>query len=244
MAEALRSLGAVVKLHDEFFDAKTKDIEWLPQVGAKKWVVLTRDKHILTRPLEVVALVRANTYVFILKSRQELNGVQMAAALVAAFPHMCKLIASHTPPFLRVLRSRAPSKRLRDTSNCNYGSSSSSCNCGYPCRQIAERILPLGAHVRDRQDFLADNEEQRVDGFDLRKLRRLIRVLRRSQILSLDGDKSKAIASQEALQQSIQHYSHSHSLLSNLILDESNQDRKVPTSEMRIPHAVSVDRMG
>ncbi len=164
--------------------------------------------------------------------------------LVAAFPHMCKLIASHTPPFLRVLRSRAPSKRLRDTSNCNYGSSSSSCNCGYPCRQIAERILPLGAHVRDRQDFLADNEEQRVDGFDLRKLRRLIRVLRRSQILSLDGDKSKAIASQEALQQSIQHYSHSHSLLSNLILDESNQDRKVPTSEMRIPHAVSVDRMG
>lgn len=100
VADALRALGAVVKLHDEFFDAKTKDVDWLPQVGAKKWVVLTRDKHILTRPLEVVALVRANTHVFILKSRQELNGAQMAAALVKAYPHMCRLIEKHTPPFL------------------------------------------------------------------------------------------------------------------------------------------------
>jgi hypothetical protein len=108
VAEALRGLGAVVKLHDELFAATTKDTDWLPQVGANRWVVLTRDKHILTRPLEVVALVRANTHVFILKSRQELNGAQMAAALVKAYPHMCRLIKSHSPPFLaRVTKTGA-----------------------------------------------------------------------------------------------------------------------------------------
>jgi hypothetical protein len=106
VAEALRGLGATVKLHDDFFPATAKDSEWLPQVGTKKWIVLTRDKHILTRPLEVVALVRANTHVFILKSRQELNGAQMAAAFVKAFPQMCSLIKSHSSPFLaRVTRT-------------------------------------------------------------------------------------------------------------------------------------------
>jgi hypothetical protein len=106
VAEALRGLGAIVELHDDHFAATAKDVEWLPQVGAKRWVILTRDKHILTRPLEVVALVRANTHVFILKSRQELNGAQMAAALVKAYPQVCRLIKSHAPPFLaRVTRT-------------------------------------------------------------------------------------------------------------------------------------------
>lgn len=106
MASALRALGATVQLHADLFPADAKDPEWLPQVGAKGWVVLTRDKHILTRPLEVIALLRANTHVFILKSRQELNGTQMAAAFVRAFPHICRLIQSHSPPFMaRVTRT-------------------------------------------------------------------------------------------------------------------------------------------
>ena len=106
VAEALRAIGATVRLHADLFPPDAKDPEWLPQVGANGWVVLTRDKHILTRPLEVVALVRANTHVFILKSRQELNGAQMASAFVSAYPHMCRLIKSHSPPFLaRVTRT-------------------------------------------------------------------------------------------------------------------------------------------
>jgi hypothetical protein len=106
VANALRKLGAVVELHASHFQPTTTDAEWLPQVGAKRWVVLTRDKHILTRSLEVVALVRANTHVFVLKSRQELNGVQMAEAFTGAYPHMRRLIESHSPPFLaRVTQS-------------------------------------------------------------------------------------------------------------------------------------------
>jgi hypothetical protein len=106
VAEALRAIGATVRIHADEFPPDAKDPEWLPQVGAKHWAVLTRDKHILTRPLEVISLLRANTHVFILKSRQELNGAQMAEAFVKAYPHMCRLIAAHQPPFLaRVTRT-------------------------------------------------------------------------------------------------------------------------------------------
>jgi hypothetical protein len=100
VANALRGLGAVVELHANHFEPTVTDAEWLPQVGAKRWVVLTRDRHILTRPLEVVALLLANTHVFVLKSRQELNGGQMAAAFAKAHHQMCRLSQSHSPPFL------------------------------------------------------------------------------------------------------------------------------------------------
>lgn len=106
MAEALRALGATVMLHADLFPPDEKDSDWLPKVGANGWVVLTRDKHILTRPLEIVALIRANTHVFVLKSRQELNGTQMAEAFVRAYRQMCGLVKSQSPPFLaRITRT-------------------------------------------------------------------------------------------------------------------------------------------
>jgi len=100
VAEALRSLGARVEIHTDHFAPDIPDAEWLPAAGGKGWVILTRDRHILTRPLEIIALLKANTHAFVLKSRSELTGAEMAAAFKAAYPHMGRLIASHTPPFL------------------------------------------------------------------------------------------------------------------------------------------------
>jgi len=100
VANALRSLDARVEVHADHFAPDTPDAQWLPVVGKKGWVVLTRDRHILTRTLEIIALLKANTHAFVLKSRSELTGAEMAAAFMAAYPHMDRLIASHTPPFL------------------------------------------------------------------------------------------------------------------------------------------------
>jgi hypothetical protein len=106
VAEALRDLGARVEIHADYFPPQEKDADWLPKVGAKGWAVLTRDRHILSRSLEVVALPRANTHVFILKSRQEMNGAQMAEAFVKAHRQMCGIIKSNSPPCLaRVTRT-------------------------------------------------------------------------------------------------------------------------------------------
>ena len=90
----------MVEIHADHFDAQTPDAEWLPEVGHRGWVVLTRDRHILTRTLEVIALLRANTHAFVLKSRSELTGAEMAAAFKFAYRDMCHLIDKHEPPFL------------------------------------------------------------------------------------------------------------------------------------------------
>ena len=63
-------------------------------------MVLTRDRHILTRALEVIALLRANTHTFVLKSRSKLTGAEMATAFKAAYCDMCQLIDKHEPPFI------------------------------------------------------------------------------------------------------------------------------------------------
>jgi len=46
VASALRRAGVKVETHDDHFPPDAKDPEWLKEVGAKGWVVLTNDRHI------------------------------------------------------------------------------------------------------------------------------------------------------------------------------------------------------
>lgn len=105
MPGALRAIGARVRIHDDLFDEATPDVDWLAEVGRRRWVVLTYDEHILTRPAEAIALVRANVHAFILRGKN-MNGRQMGDAFVVAYDDMCRLVASHQPPLLaRVSRA-------------------------------------------------------------------------------------------------------------------------------------------
>jgi hypothetical protein len=94
VARALRDAGARVEIHDEHFEMTAKDREWLAAIGGRQWILLTKDRHILTRAPEVIALLRANIHAFILiqpRSR-ELTGDAIGAAFVAALPHMLRLV--------------------------------------------------------------------------------------------------------------------------------------------------------
>lgn len=44
--EALRSAGVLVEVHDDHFAPDTPDIVWLAEVGARGWIVLTKDSRI------------------------------------------------------------------------------------------------------------------------------------------------------------------------------------------------------
>ena len=46
VAEALRSVGATVEILLDHFDTGTPDEEWLPVIGQREWVLLTKDKLI------------------------------------------------------------------------------------------------------------------------------------------------------------------------------------------------------
>lgn len=52
LPDALRKLpNLVVHIHDDHFDPDEQDQVWLPEVAAKGWVILTKDKDIHHRKL-------------------------------------------------------------------------------------------------------------------------------------------------------------------------------------------------
>lgn len=99
IADALRLAGAEVRLHRDYFAPDARDEEWLVQVGAWGWFVLTKDAHIHRRKLELAAVRQAQVGLFVLTSGN-MTGAAMAAALVNTLPQMQHFALHHTRPFL------------------------------------------------------------------------------------------------------------------------------------------------
>jgi predicted nuclease of predicted toxin-antitoxin system len=105
VAHALRAAGATVEIHNDHFPQDAKDVVWLPEVGKRGWVVLTKDDRIRYRPAEFAAVIDAQVALFALASGN-LNGEEMAQAFVTALPRMLRFLAKHHPPFIaKVTRS-------------------------------------------------------------------------------------------------------------------------------------------
>jgi predicted nuclease of predicted toxin-antitoxin system len=99
VAEALRHAGVQVAVHDDHFPPNAHDVEWLPSVGERGWIVLTRDKRIRYRSQERTALIQARVRAFVL-SGGNLSGPAMAEAFVQALPAMQRFVAQHQAPFI------------------------------------------------------------------------------------------------------------------------------------------------
>ncbi len=95
----LRELGVSVEPHSAHFRPDEEDPVWLPEVGARGWVVLTRDERIRYRAAERRVLVRAKVKAFVLVA-QNMRGSEMADVLVAALPEIHQLIDENEPPFI------------------------------------------------------------------------------------------------------------------------------------------------
>jgi len=105
VASALRATGVTVEVHNDHFLQDAKDEVWLPEVGKRGWVVLTKDDRIRYRPTELAAVIDAHVALFALASGN-LNGEEMAQAFVAALPRMTRVLAKYRPPFIaKVTRS-------------------------------------------------------------------------------------------------------------------------------------------
>jgi hypothetical protein len=104
VAAALRQAGAHVEIHDDHFAPDERDRDWLLEVGARRWVVLTKDRRIRYRGPELAALLAARVAAFVLTAGN-LTGEEMAAVFVKALPAMCRFAIRHEPPFVaRVTR--------------------------------------------------------------------------------------------------------------------------------------------
>jgi hypothetical protein len=79
VAEALRSEGLEAVLHDDVFAQGTPDEDWLPEVGRRGWVLLTKDDRIRSTTAQREILLAAGVRAFIL-SGANLPGPAMADA--------------------------------------------------------------------------------------------------------------------------------------------------------------------
>jgi hypothetical protein len=95
----LEAEGLRIELHDDHFPQGTPDAVWLPVVGQRGWVVLTKDTRIRHRPAEKQALLGAGVRAFAFTSGS-LSGAQMSDAIVKALPKMMALLASHPRSFV------------------------------------------------------------------------------------------------------------------------------------------------
>lgn len=97
--------GVVVEIHDDHFARDEEDSVWLRAVGARGWVVLTKDQRLRYRPLEIRALRASGARVFVLTAGN-LRGVEIADVFVKALSDIYRVLESHPGPFLaRVTRS-------------------------------------------------------------------------------------------------------------------------------------------
>ena len=96
---ALREAGLTVESHDDNFATDAQDVDWLPIVGERGWIVLTKDANIDRRPLERMAVARSGVCLFILAS-QNLSGNDMIDILTKAIVPIQNLVRKHPAPFI------------------------------------------------------------------------------------------------------------------------------------------------
>lgn len=105
VANALREHGFSVELLEDRFTNDAADEEWLPKVGERGWLILTKDDKIRRRPVERDALLRSGARAFILPSGN-MSGKEMAATVVNALPSIQRFVDKNQPPFIaRITRS-------------------------------------------------------------------------------------------------------------------------------------------
>jgi predicted nuclease of predicted toxin-antitoxin system len=112
VAATLRAQGAQVEVHDDHFARDCPDEEWLPNVGRRGWVVLSRDVNIRYRRNELEAARGARVALFILRAKN-LRAVEMGACFAAALPGMLRLLARQAKPFVAHI-ARSGAVELRD----------------------------------------------------------------------------------------------------------------------------------
>ena len=99
LAESLRKWGVTVEVHDDHFSKAAQDVDWLPEVGKRGWIVLTKDSNIGKRSLERMAVTNATIKMFVLAS-QNLSSVDTIDAFANALNKILDFAKDHPAPFI------------------------------------------------------------------------------------------------------------------------------------------------
>jgi hypothetical protein len=116
IVEALREINVLVEIHDDHFMQGALDVDWLPEVGNRGWIILTKDANIGKNQIERMAVTSANIRMFVLAS-QNLSGSDMADIFVRSIWEMKKFISSNPAPFIAKVYGNATVKQWKNSTN-------------------------------------------------------------------------------------------------------------------------------
>jgi predicted nuclease of predicted toxin-antitoxin system len=94
--DALKEMGARVEMHRDHFKEDADDVEWLPMIAGRGWVILSKDQY---NYLERLAIKNAKGRAFLLVPGG-LKGVEQAAIISKALPEMLRILDLTKPPFI------------------------------------------------------------------------------------------------------------------------------------------------
>lgn len=94
---ALRAAGIPFEAFRDHFPPGALDEEWLPAVGRKGWIVVTRDQNIRRRANELAAVRAGRLHLFALTSGN-LAAAESAALIVQAWPAIQAAVLRVEPP--------------------------------------------------------------------------------------------------------------------------------------------------
>ena len=100
VSAVLRKAGHIAHVQGpETFGSGTQDVDWLPQVGERGWILLTKDKNIRKREIELRALKEAGVRAFVLTTAG-LRGEDQGRVVNEALPAMLRLLRRRAANFV------------------------------------------------------------------------------------------------------------------------------------------------
>jgi len=99
VAEILRATGAAVEVHLDHFAGDAPDIEWIPEVARRGWVLITKDQHIRRNPLERAAYEAAKLRGFVVTGKDMTAG-ELGELLSRCLSGMVRRAAGRPGPLL------------------------------------------------------------------------------------------------------------------------------------------------
>ena len=106
--DALRAHGVSIETYDDLYptDPRVPDEQWIVDVTARGWIIVTKDKNIRRAPAELAALHRAEAR-YVCLSAAGMRGPDQAACLVHHWKTIDGLVGHRSPPLIvTVTRTR------------------------------------------------------------------------------------------------------------------------------------------
>lgn len=113
IVEGLKLFGEDVEHLRNSFAADTPDTIWIPEVAKRGWILITRDKAIRKKPLELEALTRSGLSTFIFLQKRDPDRWGWVELVVRRWTEVKDFASSERRPFAAGIPEKGHITRLR-----------------------------------------------------------------------------------------------------------------------------------